>query len=74
MRYLIAIIGLMFVSCSKEQTPDCRQCVIIEKNLTTGVTNVYDVADCDNLIREEERFFVAGTHQYHKVVKCNRVK
>jgi hypothetical protein len=74
MRYLIVIIGLIFVGCDKEELSDCRQCVILEKNLTTGIESVYDVTDCRNIIREENRTYVDGQYMMQKVVRCNPPK
>jgi hypothetical protein len=74
MRYLIVILGLIFVGCSKEEPKNCRDCVVTETNLNTNQTTVDEFKDCNNIVREETRTYVAGSVMYHKVVRCNPPK
>jgi hypothetical protein len=74
MRYLIVILGLMFVACEKGELADCRDCVATTTILSTNETTYESFVDCQNSVREDDRTYLEGQILKRRVVRCNPPK
>jgi hypothetical protein len=76
MRYLIAILGLIFVGCDKDDGYNCRHCTVtITKYYPTGQeVQIDDLIDCTGAVYDEDRAYMSGNLPIRKVVRCNPPK
>jgi len=76
MRYLIVILGLMFVACEKQDQPTCRVCTVtITQYKPTGTEVQEDnLLDCTGIVYDEDRTYMQSNIPTRKVVRCNPPK